>query len=191
MADTSRRREQVADAAIETLAAVGMRGLTHRAVDRAAGLPEGSTSYYFRTRQSLLQAVLDRVAALDVADAAELSIGDGSLEAIAAAIASLVRHLVTKERSRTLARYEVATESVRQPDLREVLLAVAERVWQPAVELLGKDGSPRQRRDARLVVACLDGLIFTHLVGTNELDLDPAELRDTVLRLLRAFIGRP
>ena len=47
------RRAEIADAAISTLARDGMRGLTHRAVDRAAGLPEGSASYYFRTRQAL------------------------------------------------------------------------------------------------------------------------------------------
>jgi hypothetical protein len=47
---------EIADAAIGLLAAEGMRGLTHRTVDRAADLPKGSTSYYFRTRQALLQA---------------------------------------------------------------------------------------------------------------------------------------
>src|SRR5262249_8391975 len=115
------RRAEIADAAIATLARGGMRGLTHRAVDRAAGLPEGSTSYYFRTRQALLQAVVDRMAALDVADAAALSkdVDLADLEDIAAAVASVVRHLATKGRSRMLARYEVATESVRRPELRQ------------------------------------------------------------------------
>jgi hypothetical protein len=46
------RRALIADTAISTLARDGMRGLTHRAVDRAAGLPEGSASYHFRTRQA-------------------------------------------------------------------------------------------------------------------------------------------
>lgn len=62
------RRSDLVDAAIETLAAAGMRGLTHRAVDRVMGLPEGSTSYYFRTRQALLRAVGERLAELTVAD---------------------------------------------------------------------------------------------------------------------------
>ena len=42
------RRALIADAVISTLARDGMRGLTHRAVDRAAGLPEG-LPYHFRT----------------------------------------------------------------------------------------------------------------------------------------------
>ena len=57
------RRALIADAAISTLARDGMRGLTHRAVDRTAGLPEGSASYYFRTRQALLQATVERLVA--------------------------------------------------------------------------------------------------------------------------------
>jgi len=35
----------ITDAAIEVLAAQGVKGLTHRAVDTAADLPPGSTSY--------------------------------------------------------------------------------------------------------------------------------------------------
>jgi AcrR family transcriptional regulator len=62
------RRALIADAAISTLARDGMRGLTHRAVDRTAGLPEGSASYYFRTRQALLQATVERLAELTGAD---------------------------------------------------------------------------------------------------------------------------
>src|SRR5690242_6445241 len=62
------RRALIADAAISTLARDGMRGLTHRAVDRTAGLPEGSASYYFRTRQALLQATVERLAELTSTD---------------------------------------------------------------------------------------------------------------------------
>ena len=40
----------------------GLRGLTHRAVDREAGLPEGSCSAYLRTRQALVLALTEYVA---------------------------------------------------------------------------------------------------------------------------------
>lgn len=63
------RRDLIADAAISTVATAGLRGLTHRAVDAAAGLPAGSTSYYFRTRSALISACYHRLAALSVADA--------------------------------------------------------------------------------------------------------------------------
>ncbi|MFC7482775.1 TetR/AcrR family transcriptional regulator [Luedemannella flava] len=54
------RRDDLLDAAITVLGEGGMRALTHRAVDAAAGLPAGSTSNYFRTRDALLGAVIDR-----------------------------------------------------------------------------------------------------------------------------------
>ncbi|MEU6017430.1 TetR family transcriptional regulator [Streptomyces sp. NPDC047515] len=56
------RADLIADAALALLAERGMRGLTHRAVDERAGLPQGSTSNYARTRQSLLEAVVRRLA---------------------------------------------------------------------------------------------------------------------------------
>ncbi|MEV7404767.1 TetR family transcriptional regulator [Streptomyces sp. NPDC091267] len=58
----SSRADLIADAALALLAERGMRGLTHRAVDERAGLPQGSTSNYARTRQSLLEATVRRLA---------------------------------------------------------------------------------------------------------------------------------
>ncbi|MFF9571744.1 TetR/AcrR family transcriptional regulator [Streptomyces sp. NPDC014685] len=56
------RAALIADAALALLAERGMRGLTHRAVDERAGLPQGSTSNHARTRQSLLEAAVRRLA---------------------------------------------------------------------------------------------------------------------------------
>lgn len=58
----SARADLITDAALALLAERGMRGLTHRAVDQRAGLPQGSTSNYARTRQSLLEATVRRLA---------------------------------------------------------------------------------------------------------------------------------
>src|SRR6516225_5861294 len=54
------RRAQILDAAIGILADEGVGGLTHRQVDDRAGLPAGTTSNYFRTRQALLEATAAR-----------------------------------------------------------------------------------------------------------------------------------
>src|SRR3546814_11729549 len=48
---------------MEVVAENGLRGLTHRAVDRKAGLPEGSCSGYLRTRSALQGALASFVAA--------------------------------------------------------------------------------------------------------------------------------
>ena len=63
------RRELVADSAIGIIARDGLRALTHRAVDRAAGIPQGSTSHQARTRLALLELVVDTLAARAITDA--------------------------------------------------------------------------------------------------------------------------
>lgn len=59
------RRTRLLDAALAVVADRGMKGLTHRAVDAAAGLAEGTTSNYFRNRAALIEAVLERLEQLD------------------------------------------------------------------------------------------------------------------------------
>ena len=54
------RRNQILDAAIDILCDDGVGGLTHRQVDSRAGVPAGTTSNYFRTRQALLEATAAR-----------------------------------------------------------------------------------------------------------------------------------
>src|SRR3954451_900347 len=67
------RRIQILDAAITVLGTSGIHGLTHRAVDAAAQLPAGSTSNHFRTRDALLNAVVEQFAARERANWEELA----------------------------------------------------------------------------------------------------------------------
>jgi DNA-binding transcriptional regulator YbjK len=64
----SDRRTLLADAALDVLADEGVRGLTHRAVDRKAAMPPGTTSAYFRTRAALLTGLVRRLVQLDQAE---------------------------------------------------------------------------------------------------------------------------
>jgi DNA-binding transcriptional regulator YbjK len=67
------RRRRLLDAALHVIADDGLRGLTHRAVDRRAGLPEGSCSAYLRTRQALQAALTEYVADALLADVDRLA----------------------------------------------------------------------------------------------------------------------
>ena len=73
----------MADAAIAVLAEHGARGLTHRAVDQAAGLSPGTTSNYARTREALLTLTLTRIAELDLAEGAARVAGSGLADDVA------------------------------------------------------------------------------------------------------------
>ncbi|WP_454232348.1 TetR/AcrR family transcriptional regulator [Mycolicibacterium fortuitum] len=62
------RRRELCDAAITLLAREGIKGVTHLKVDRKAGVPDGTTSFYFRTSAALMRATANRIADLDLAD---------------------------------------------------------------------------------------------------------------------------
>jgi DNA-binding transcriptional regulator YbjK len=193
VADTTTRRQQVADAAIATLAREGMRGLTHRAVDRTAGLPEGSCSYYFRTRQALLRAMVERLVEVDTADLAghPAVLGRSSDPAeVAEAAAEVVRYWATGAGERMKARYELMLEAGRRPELRTLLDKVRDHyhgLAQAALAALGAADPPGQ---APVLVACLDGLVFRHLTGADPLAGPPEKLNGALLDLLRGFTGR-
>lgn len=190
------RRAVIADAAISTIARNGMRGLTHRAVDRAAGLPEGSASYYFRTRQALLQATVERLAELTSAD---LLVGaampDGSavpaspghdLNALAAFAAGLVESWLTTGRERLLARYELALEATRRPELRQALVDSGAAIRAVVADRFGAAGVSEPHQRAADFTAFIDGLLFDQIAGAGSRELTSADLRGTIATLLAA-----
>jgi len=182
------RQTDIADAAIATLARDGMRGLTHRAVDRAAGLPEGSVSYYFRTRQALLQATAERLAELDAAEVPALPQHD--LEAFAGATAELLASWITTGRQRQLARYELVLEATRRPELRNVLAAAGARLGAMIAERFAAAGVSQPEDRAQVFAALLDGLIFDQIAGSGTRQLTAAGLRATIGVLVTALTGR-
>lgn len=164
-----------------------MRGFTHRAVDRAAGLPEGSTSYYFRTRQALLMAALQRLTDLDTEQVGSLS-GVPDLDTLADLVTAQVERWLTVGRERTLARYELTLEAARRPELRAMLVANGARFRVLAQQLLEAAGAADTARRGRDLVAYLDGLVFDQLVGAGARSLDRAELRASCRDLLHALL---
>ena len=184
----SDRRAHIADAAIVTIAGEGMRGVTHRAVDRAAGLPEGSTAYYFRTREALLFAALARMTELDVEDVGDLPGDLADLDALTALLTALVRRWVTTSRERTLARYELSLESSRRPELRAKMIEYGAGFRATAEAMLTAAGASEPRRRGRALVAYVDGLVFDQVVGVGA-RLDDAELAAACRDMLAMALG--
>ncbi|MGW0709383.1 TetR/AcrR family transcriptional regulator [Streptomyces sp. NPDC002643] len=163
------RRTHLADAALTVLAETGIRGLTHRAVDRAADLPSGTTSAYFRTRRALLTALVRHLIALDQAELQE--IGDrtpmpGNADELTAGIAALIELRLTGEgRRRSLARYTCAIESVHHPELREILVPRRNAGRQIVQDFLTAQGVEDPEERTITLLTCVDGLVFDRLVN--------------------------
>jgi DNA-binding transcriptional regulator YbjK len=188
------------DAAISLIAELGMRGLTHRAVDARAGLPAGTASAYLRTRKALVEAVVQRIADLDTADLAAREVPTGAvdaapdLEALAVSIAALLDDWLTTGRSRTLARYACLLEATHHPELRPIL-AYGVAVRAQAQALLTAAGAPDAERRGSHLVAAVDGLLFDRLAGAGSLAApspgtpeNRADLTAAVSGLLRAAV---
>jgi DNA-binding transcriptional regulator YbjK len=114
------RRRELCDAAIQVLAEHGSRGLTHGRVDRYAEFPDGTTSYYYRTRAALLRGVGQRVAEIDMANLR--SVSDEPLDP-RSPFAHLARLVMMQADGAGLAlnraRHELLLGVARDPDLAE------------------------------------------------------------------------
>jgi DNA-binding transcriptional regulator YbjK len=185
---TDARRTRLADAAITTLAREGSRGLTHRAVDRAAGVPEGSTSYYFRTRLDLLRAIVRRMSELDVASIPASA--HTSAEEFAEDFTAAVHGLLTAGRDRQVARYELTLEGTRRPELRQALRANAAPVHDRLTEQLAALAVPEPGIRAQDLLALLEGLLFSHLTAADGAPPPGDTVRRQARRVLHA-VGVP
>jgi DNA-binding transcriptional regulator YbjK len=119
------RRRDLCDAAIHLLAHDGAKGLSHLKVDRQAGVPDGTTSFYFRTRSSLLRAVAERLADLDLATLQSVADGadgaDGHPNQPSRLSQVVIQAGNEPQLSRTKARYELTMHATRDPALAAIL----------------------------------------------------------------------
>ena len=165
-ADLSPRRRGILTAATTVMARQGNRGLTHRAVDREAGIPEGSSSAYFRTRDALLGALGDFVADRMAVDVEALGVRlagcPGDHERAVAEVSRLFSRWLDEPDLLT-ARLELTVAATRDPGLaarftqwRDDLVTMVREVLATA----GKDGGA----SADALVAALDGVLLASLL---------------------------
>jgi len=178
--NVEQRRRDLCDAAIELLAADGARGLTHLRVDRRAGLPDGTTSFYYQTRVALLRGALDRVIELDIENFTNaLTVaGDGQVDSLLSQLAEqAMRTAVEPERSRARARFELMMIASHEPELGAVLDGLMTRfvaISEAAVAQVQPASTPPDRllveEQAFAVVTFLGGFLFRLAYGLAEMD---------------------
>lgn len=188
MAKNDSRRRAIADAGLRVLAQDGSRGLTHRAVDEAAGVPNGTTSNYFRSREALITGLVDRIGERLAPTQEELdarSAGAPGAALFADYLRDIVRRL-TGDREVTLALFELRLESTRRPDLAAILGAWQRAGFDGDVAFNTAAGLPGGRREIALFHYAIDGLLFDRLTTS----IDPDTSTDDVIDDLVAGILR-
>ncbi len=165
------RRLQLVEAAVAVVARSGLRGLTHRAVDAEAGLPEGTCSGYLRTRLALLTALMDHVGAMLSADVDALSVrlagrpGDDRFAA-EQAIALFVRWLDRPDLM--LVRSELTLEAMRRPALLEAFVPWRDGLLTVVERIVAGYGHAQPRQRAETVVAAFEGVLTLALLRPGE-----------------------
>lgn len=164
----SPRRRQLLDAALRVLADEGLKGLTHRAVDRQAGLPEGSCSAYLRTRQALQAALTSYVADTLLADVDVLaerlrcSGGHDDAEGVQAALDLFLHWL--EQRELLVARLELTMAATRDADLSAILADHRARLVEIVDGIMAAVGKEHSAARAEALVASYDGILLAALL---------------------------
>lgn len=176
------RRAELADAALRVLAREGGRGLTHRAVDAEASVPQGTTSNYFRNRTALVAAVADRITVRLTPDQSTLDrLGAMSptRELFTLYVRDIVRRL-TVESDVTLALFELRLEAARRPEVAEVIGPWLRSGFADDVAFNTKAALPGGAEEIALFHYALDGLLLDRLT----VSIDPDTPTDDVVQRL-------
>lgn len=163
------RRTRIVTGAVELIATQGIRALTHRALDNRLALPPGSTSYYFRTRQALIEAVTEGITARSRADFLAMhdeSTNERPLDPaqVARDIAGWLAHLLTHRRDELIARHALIIE-VMSDRHAHARLAGSLFSLDRATDLFNALGAADPDASAHDFLALLEGLVFDRFAG--------------------------
>ncbi len=193
MATPVDRRTALLDATLALLGEGGLSAVTHRAVEAAAGLPHGSTTYYFKTRQQLIDAAVDRLAELDhqavdaIGHEVAMVLAGGRGELDYARLAAGITAWISARPELQLARYELSLAGARRPEIAVKMQAGRASFVRLLLPIVVSVGSPEPERDAGILLALLDGLIFEQMTARTP-GAPPPAIDELALRRVLAAI---
>ncbi|MBS4753248.1 TetR family transcriptional regulator [Nocardioides sp. zg-ZUI104] len=183
MVRNAERRTALADAGIRVLANEGARGLTHRAVDAAAGTPLGTASNYFATRDELIKALVERIEGRlspepEVLETFQGRTPDRSL--FADYVRDVVRRLLA-DPDVPLALFELRLEASRRPSVAVALGSWRRQAFAADVAFNEAAGLPGGRAEIALFHYAIDGLMLDRLTVPVDTTLTVDEAVDRLV----------
>jgi DNA-binding transcriptional regulator YbjK len=158
------RRRQILEAAVRVIGTGGLAAVTHRAVAEEAGVPLGSTTYYFKDRDDLVRQTMAHaveVEAQRMADAVDAVHEEPSVERSVALLTAIFLDKSVADPLYDLALFEMFLEATRNPSVRsqtrewsELIARIVDRLLPPT--------TPDVPRPVvlQVVAALIDGLML-------------------------------
>ncbi|WP_019549381.1 TetR/AcrR family transcriptional regulator [Streptomyces sulphureus] len=170
------RRDRIIGAALDLIAESGVAGTSHRKVAARAGVPLGSMTYHFASREELLREAFGRFAQ-GISEVFEEYLDAAATPAEAReAVADLVHRLSDASRRELVLTHELYTLAAREPVYRELT-----RAWmQRSRTSLERHFDPAT---ARQLDALIEGLSIH-----RALDTEP-HTRELTLEAVRRLTG--
>ena len=183
------RRTTLVDAAIEVLAHEGARGLTFRAVDARAGVPVGTSSNYFVSRDDLFMQtgarITDRMTP-DPVRVEEAMRPTPSRQLVTELMQWLVQRMAD-DRTGYLAMLELRLEATRRPALRDHLNRTVRADLDENARFHREAGLPGDADAFLVLYLAMTGLLLDHftlpgvLTGDDTTDRDLDRLVETIV----------
>ncbi len=160
------------------VARVGLRGLTYRAVAKDAGVTYGLISYYFGSRDALIEAAT-RLASEEAIAQSKVGPSSDKVQDFAAGVSKLL----AEDPEAQAFQYELVCEARRS----KALLPAVEKMYENYVAAvsasLDKLGVEHDEALARVIFAALDGIVLQRLVHDDE------KMTDESIEALQALLA--
>lgn len=206
-AKSEHRRRRILEAALDIAAREGVRGIKHRPVARAAGVPLASTTYYFKDIEELIRDAFMLFAEKANQDLEvfyshlngliDVAVAHGKLQTypgrtdiardLAEYIAAYFTEQLRNRQSTILTEQAFLAEAMREPSL-EGLAREYRRAWLNGVErMLIRLGTANPRRDAALLISVVSGMGYDGLLFRDR--FSSQFFQETLERVLGLLLG--
>jgi DNA-binding transcriptional regulator YbjK len=177
------RRQLLLETTLRLIAEDGIDAVSHRSVAEAAGVPLGSTTYWFASRQDMLREALEDFARSEIETEREHLEGMlGKRLSRRRLVDEFTAHLLSQleeRRWRTVAQYALVQEATRQPELERVCREWTDAWVELMTEVFVRLGAQDPELEARLFLVLLDGVLVGQLAAPSE-DVEHAVIRPSL-----------
>ena len=156
----------------KTVAKLGFRGLTYRALAAEAGVTYGLISYHFGTREALIEEAA-KLAAEEAITGSILVPESGEIDDFASGLTTLLR----EDPSGQAFQFDLVTEAMRNKKLHPSVVTLYTRYIDAVDDALREFGIDDDPYLARVIFAALDGLTLQQLIFEDEGETEKAIVR--------------